>query len=199
MHAWGLVVLPLAMIALLGACGELDIVDHDPLLVEPEGNYPTEAEARCGPLPPDVVPIAGLRSAWVMGKVPVGPDLSFRAATTTMVLRLSDDGVPCGVALDPELIGCPSAWAADVTLRNAQLAPGRYALADYGQSWSLATAHRVDRECVLEQELGTFAAGELEIFTVTDECVVGRLLGTTDELPGAETPVEGGFVALRCD
>lgn len=183
----------------LGACGELDIVDHDPLLVEPEGNYPAEAEARCGPLPPNVVPIANLQSAWVMGKVPVGPDLSFRAATTTVVLRLSDDGVPCGVPMDPELIGCPSAWAADVSLRNAQLAPGRYGLEDYGQSWDLATAHRVERECVREQERGSFTGGELEIFTVTDDCVVGRLVGTTDELPGAESPVEGGFVALRCD
>jgi len=189
---------------LLCACGELDIVDHDPLLVEPEGNFPSEAEARCGPLPPDVVPISGLTSAWVMGKLPLdGADFSVRAATTTMVLRLSDDGVPCGVPLEPELLGCPSAWAVDLTLRNTPLAPGRFALGDHGPSWGpswdLATAHRVDRTCVREQESGAFAAGELEIFTVTDACVVGRLVGTTDELPGAESPIEGGFVALRCD
>jgi hypothetical protein len=181
----------------LGACGELDIVDHDPLLLEPEGNYPDEAEERCGPLPPNVVPIAGLQSAWAMSKVPVDDvDLGFRAATTTLVLRLSNDGVPCGVPLAPELIGCPSAWAADVTLRNAEVAPGSFALEDYGQGWDLATAHREGRECVREEARGAFAAGALEIFTVTDDCVVGRLVGIGDDVGGAT--VEGGFVALRC-
>lgn len=203
-RAWRVGTLPTATFALLlGACGELDIVDHDPLLLEPEGNYPGEVEERCGPLPPGVVPIAGLQSAWVMGKLPSGSDYSFRAATTTTVLRLSDDGVPCGEPLEPELIGCPSAWAVDVTLRNTPLGPGRFALADdqkeWGQSWDLATAHRVERECVREQEHGIFAGGELELYTVTDECVVGRLVATTDELPGAASPIEGGFVALRCD
>lgn len=184
----------------LGACGEVDIVDHDPLLLVPEGNFPDEAEERCGPLPPGVVPIADLTTAWAMTKVPVDEiDLSFRAATTTLVLRLSNDGVPCGVPLEPELVGCPSAWAVDVTLRNVGAAPGRFALADYGQGWDLATAHREGRACVGEQARGTFEAGELEIFTVTDDCVVGRLVGTGEQLPAAAASVEGGFVALRCD
>jgi hypothetical protein len=185
---------------ILGACGDLDIVDHDPLLLEPEGNFPDEAEERCGPLPPDVVPIAGLQSAWAMSKVPVDEvDWSFRAATTTLVLRLSNDGVPCGVPLEPELVGCPSAWAVDATLRNAEVAPGRFALDDYGQGWDLATAHREGRTCVHAEERGAFEAGELEIFTVTEDCVVGRLVGTGEQLPGAAASVEGGFVALRCD
>jgi hypothetical protein len=199
-RAWRGRALPIASLALvLGACGELDIVDHDPLLAEPEGNYPESAQERCGPLPPDVVAIPRLQSAWAMGKVPVAEtDHSFRAATTTLVLRLSDDGVPCGVPLEPELIGCPSAWAVDVTLRNAEVAPGRFALPDYGQSWDLATAQRVDGTCVRELERGAFASGELELYTVTEDCVVGRLVGTEDELAGAASPIEGGFVALRC-
>jgi hypothetical protein len=135
-----------------------------------------------------------------MSKVPVADgEATFRAATTTVVLRLSDDGVPCGVPLDPELIGCPSAWAVDVTLRNTDLGPGRFALGNYGEGWNLATAHRVDRSCVRDQAQGVFESGVLEIFTVTDDCVVGRVLGTGDELPGAASPVEGGFVALRCE
>ena len=57
-------------------------------MLEPEGNFPAEAEERCGPLPPGVVPIADLTSAWAMTKVPVDDvDLSFRAATTTLVLQ----------------------------------------------------------------------------------------------------------------
>jgi hypothetical protein len=183
----------------LGACGDVDIVDHDPLLAEPEGNFPLEAQERCGPLPPGVVPIAGLASAWAMTRVPVDGDTSFRAATKSVVLRLSDDGVPCGVPLAPELIDCPSAWAVDVTLRNTDLGPGTFALESYGQGWDLATAHRVDRSCVRDQEPGEFEAGAVEIFTVTEDCVVGRLVGTAHELPAAESPVEGGFVALRCE
>lgn len=194
--------LPLASSALLVcACGELDIVDHDPLLLEPEGNFPDDAQERCGPLPPDVMPIEGLQSAWAMSKVPVDlGDATFRAATSTVVLRLSDDGVPCGVPLDADFIGCPSAWAVDLTLRNANLAPGKFALNDYAQpGWDLATAHRVHGDCVRDREQGAFEGGTLEIFTVTDSCVVGRLVGTTDELPAAGSPIEGGFVALRCD
>lgn len=201
MRAWRVGARPLATCALwLAACGEVDIVDHDPLLLEPEGNFPAEAEERCGPLPPGVVPIADLTSAWAMTKVPVDDvDLSFRAATTTLVLRLSNDGIPCGVPLAPELVGCPSAWAVDVTLRNGEVAPGRFALADYGIGWDLATAHREGRTCVGEEARGKLVGGELEIFTVTEDCVVGRLVGTGEQLPAAAAGVEGGFVALRCD
>lgn len=185
---------------LLGACGDVDIVDHDPLLAEPEGNFPEQAQERCGPLPPDVVPIAGLTSAWAMGKVPVKDgEISVRAATSSLVIRLSDDDVPCGEALEPELLGCPQAWAVDVTLRHADLGPGTFALGDHAQTYHLATAQRVDRDCARDQELGVFEAGELEIYTVTDDCVVGRLVDTAEDLGAAQGPIEGGFVALRCD
>jgi len=181
------------------ACGEVDIVDHDPLLAEPEGNL-EEARERCGPLPPDVGPIPELMSAWAMGKVPVKDgEVSVRAATSSMVLRLSNDAVPCGVVLEPEPLGCPAAWSVDVTLRNASLGPGAFALGDHAQGYHLATAQRVDRACDRELDTGTFAAGRLEIFTVTDECVVGRLVDTADDLEASGATVEGGFVALRCE
>lgn len=201
MRVFGAGSLSIASFALgLCACGDVDIVDHDPLLIEPEGNFPSEAQARCGPLPPDVVPIPGLQSAWAMAKVPVAVgDTSIRAATKSVVLRLSDDGVPCGEPLAADLIGCPSAWAVDVTLRNTDLGPGTFALESYGQGWDLATAQRVGRSCVRDREQGELEAGTVEFFTVTDDCVVGRLVGTTDELPAAGSPIEGGFVALRCD
>ncbi|MCX4246869.1 hypothetical protein [Paraliomyxa miuraensis] len=193
--------LTLATVGLLVcACGELDIVDHDPLLLDPEGNFPAEVEERCGTLPPGVGSIPGLTSAW-LSEVPVKEgEVSPRAAATSKVLRLSDDGVPCGDPLDPELIGCPRAWAVDISLRTAAFGPGTFALDDYAQSWHLATATRVeDGVCERDQELGVFEGGQLEIFTLTDACVVGRLVATTDEIPVEGGPVEGGFVALRCE
>jgi len=182
------------------ACGEIDIVDHEPLLEVPEGNFPSQARERCGPLPPGVEPIEGLKTAWAMTQVPVKDrDATFRVATSSLVLRLSDDGVPCAGPMEPEVLGCPDAWGVDVVLRNAEPGPGTFALQDYGQGFELSTAHRVDGECSGDHVAGGFPSGEIELFTVTDDCLVGRLVGTADTLDEAGAPIEGGFVALRCD
>ncbi len=184
----------------LCACGDVDIVDHEPLLEVPEGNFPSAAMERCGPLPSGVMPIEGLKTAWVMDHVPVKErDATFRVATNSLVLRLSDDGVPCEGPMEPEVLGCPDAWGVDVILRNAEPGPGVFPLRDYGQGFDLSTAVRVDGECTGEQHKGGFQSGEIEIFTVTDDCLVGALVGTADSLEESGAVVEGGFVALRCD
>lgn len=188
----------------LCACGEVDIIDHDPLLEVPEGNFPQAAEARCGALPANVPPIDGLTTAWAMTRVPVKQrEAQFRVSTSSLVLRLSDDGVPCEGSMEPLMLGCPSAWGVDVVLRNTEARPGVFPLHNdsysYGQSYALSTAFRVDGECEGEQHQGVFEAGHVELFAVTDECVVGRLVDTADTLDEAGASVEGGFVALRCD
>ncbi|MCA9652398.1 MAG: hypothetical protein KC501_20960 [Myxococcales bacterium] len=181
------------------ACGELDIVDHDALVEVPEGNT-LAAHERCGSLPEGIDPIAGLRSAWAMEVVPIKDrDATFRVATESMVLRLSDEGLECDDVLEPDLLTCPAAWATDITLRKADPAPGLYLLSDMAQGYSMANVWREGSECQGEQSQGYFREGELEILHVTDECVVGRLLGTAETLGEAGAPVEGGFVALRCD
>lgn len=183
----------------LCACGDVDIVDHDPLLEVPPGNQ-AEAEDLCGALPDGVVPIEGLTTAWVMPQVPVKDrDATFRVATSSMVLRLSDDEVPCGGALEPAMLGCPHAWALDLGLRDEGPREGLFPLGVYGQGYEMSTAYRVDGECTGDRHKGWFTSGTLEIFTVTDRCVVGRLVDTADALDDAGAPVEGGFVALRCD
>lgn len=182
----------------LTACGELDIVDHDALVEVPEGNTLSALE-RCGPLPEGVRAIEGLRTAWAMEVVPVKDrDATFRVSTDNMVLRLSDEGLECDDALSPELLTCPAAWGTDITLRTGDPTPGRFVLSDLAQGFSVASVWREGTECQGEQSQGYFTAGELEIFSVTDECVVGRLIDTSDALDAAGEPVEGGFVALRC-
>lgn len=184
----------------LCACGEVDIIDHDPLLEVPEGNFPHATEERCGALPAGVQPIEGLTTAWAMSRVPVKQsDALFRVATSSLVLRLSDDGVPCEGTMEPQMLGCPDAWAVDMILRSPAPSPGVFPLPGYGQGYDLSTAARVGGECTGEQHAGRFEAGQVEIFSVTDECVVGRLVDTADDLEDAGAPIEGGFVALRCD
>lgn len=188
----------LALVLGLAACGELDIVDHDALTAVPEGNTLAALE-RCGPLPEGIEPIGGLRTAWAMNVVPVKDrDATFRVATGSMVLRLSDEGLECDDALEPELLTCPDGWATDIALRKAEPSPGRYLLSDMAQDFSLASVWREGTECQGEHSEGYFAAGEVEILSVDDQCVVGRLIDTADTLEAAGAPIEGGFVALRC-
>ncbi len=195
--------LPIASFALAvvaAGCNNVDIIDHEPL-IGAEGNFPGAAEERCGPLPDGVEPIAGLRSAWAMDQAPVQQRSSpFRVATTSMLLRFSDDVVPCEEPMASELLTCPHAWAVDITMRNAAPGRGSFALDDYGQHFDISTVERVDGDCKGQDIQGNdFGSGELEIFTVTADCVVGRLVDTADPLDDAGAVVEGGFVAMRCD
>lgn len=186
-------------------CADLAIIDHDALVdEEPGDNFPQDAIARCGPLPQGVEPIEGLSTAWA---VMVAPDKdnnpTFSVATQSLVLRLSDQGIGCDETLAPELLTCPDGWATDITVRQGDPKPGRYALADHGQGFSVATVWRERRGntavCEGETVDSPFSGGEVEIFTVTDDCVVGRLVDTALPLGEAGAPVQGGFVALRCD
>ena len=101
--------------------------------------------------------------------------------------------------MEPEALGCPRAWGLNLVLRHSDPRTGVFPLDDYGQGYDLSTAYRIGGRCTGEQHTGGFEAGWVEIFTVTDDCVVGRLLDTADALEAATGPIEGGFVALRCD
>lgn len=185
----------------VAGCADLDIIDHDALGADPEENFPTEAMARCGPLPLGIESIDELRTAWAISVVPVkdGQE-NFSVATSTTILRLSDQGVACNERLASEMLTCPDGWAADITIRKGEPEPGRFALTGLGQGFSVATAERDSSgSCGGEVVTSPFAAGEVEIYTVTEDCVVGRLINTAEVLDDAGAPVEGGFVALRCD
>lgn len=115
-----------------------------------------------------------------------------------MVLRLSDEGVACDAPMQPEALICPHGWGLDLTLRKANLTPGVFDLADYARSYALASVHREERTCVGDMVGGPIAQGQLQIYTVTEDCVVGRLIDTADNFETVDAPLEGGFVALRC-
>lgn len=188
----------LALVVAASACADLDIVDHDALLLEPEGNIHTAME-RCGPLPEDVELIRGLRTAWAVTAIPTKDNqTNFNVPTASMVLRLSDDEVSCDDELAAEPLTCPRAWATDIVLRGSDPVVGEFVLNDYGQGFNLSHVWREEGECVDEQLEGGFAKGDLEIISVTDECVIGRLIDTADTFAASGSAVQGGFVALRC-
>ncbi|MEX1367368.1 MAG: hypothetical protein AB1Z98_29845 [Nannocystaceae bacterium] len=186
------------------ACGELDIVDHDALTAIPDGNTLSALE-RCGPLPEGIELIGGLRTAWAIDGVTVKDrdatvdHSTFRSGTSSLVLRLSDEGLECDDGLEPELLTCPAAWATDITLKKADPAPGLYALQNLAQGYSMATVEREGTQCQGQRTQGFFPEGQVEILRMDDECVVGRLIDTTDVLGDSGAAVEGGFVALRCE
>ncbi|MCH9680899.1 MAG: hypothetical protein K0V04_05665 [Deltaproteobacteria bacterium] len=201
MRTWGrhggvLAGFALAMVA--SGCADVDIIDHDPL-IGAEGNVP-DAIDRCGELPKGIESIEGLRTAWAMTKLPVKErSATFRVATESTLLRLSDDPFPCEAPMSAEVLTCPDAWGVDITLKTASMSPGKFVLDDYGQGYALSTAERVDGDCHREDSQGSFGPGLVEIYAVTEECVVGRLVDTADALEQSGAVVEGGFVALRCD
>lgn len=192
------------LVVTTSACGELDIVDHDALSAIPEGNTLSALE-RCGPLPEGIELIGGLRTAWAIDGVVVKDrdatvgQPTFRAAASSLVLRLSDEGLECDVGLEPDLLTCPAAWATDITLKKPDLGPGLYPLQDLAQGYSMATVEREGMQCQGQRTQGFFPAGRVEILRSDDECVVGRLIDTTDVLGDSGASVEGGFVALRCE
>ena len=68
-----------------------------------------------------------------------------------------------------------------------------------GRPFTTCVVQRVAlRECIGEQHQGSFSSGRVEILSVDDECVVGRLIDTADALEESGASIEGGFVALRC-
>lgn len=200
----------------LGACG-LDALDHSPegddlgAAVGPEGgdtgpsslpfsNFPEPASTRCGSLPEDVTPIEGLGSAWLVVALPGATDsLGNPVEVGTARLRLSNR----------PLFDCSAAFEVDEALDDDE-PPAEPPSPAWGLGVSLLADELgvepidldglADPAAELAEGGGSSATaltGELRLFSVTRQCVVGELRDLT--LPRSGPSIYGGFIAEVCE
>lgn len=164
------------------------------------GNFPDTALALCGPLPDGVVAIDDLASAHAAtGPRPSGSDTD----ATAVRLRLSswgvdaDEGFPSRSPSDP---ACKPGWA--VAFDLSAPAVGTLDIATIAGEWETDEIDAgVDGKCFSGGgEVGgdgqLEVVGTLEIFAVTDTCIVGELSGIA---PGTAGLHDGGFAAVRAE
>lgn len=187
--------------------GAVSDAGEAPDTVDRIGNFPEPALTQCGALPDGVDSIAGLASAWAITGPAPGEDFDGQMLPSDRVrLRFADHALGCDekyAALTEET--CSSTWSFAFNLPPAPLVPGVYALdAIDGLLHEMeSTVFEVDSCGGAGGEVGGGGgpggiAGEIEIFAVTDDCIVGELRDLdvgTDELAFDRN---GGFVAMRC-
>ena len=204
----------LALCAFLaaGGCVERDILHHDlsgdaeagdaEELSDRSGNFPEPAQTVCGTLPPGVSPIPGLNAAWAVQSTFETWDSP--EPYPGIRLRFSDYGFECADDFPSAKGVCESTWAFALTL-PVDLAPGIYEL---GQVAGLARESKFTvshlGECAGGEagEEGGYEPsgaleGEIEIFAVTSDCIMGEVRNmAAHSVPPLEP--NGGFVAQRC-
>lgn len=167
------------------------------------GNFPLPAVPVCGELPAGVAAIPDLASAWVVTgpRNPVATELPVAASVPR--LRFGSIGIEAGAPSVDDSMGedCgQQGWMIAFDLPDP-LEPGIYALAELTESYAEMYEGFPDG-CGYG---GTFApdntpseVGELEIFAVTEACVMGELRGAELE-PSLDfvADTNGGFVAQR--
>ena len=170
------------------------------------GRSPVGEKVRgaCPAVPNDAAPIAGLQTAWAIRD----------PKTETIRLVFGDHDLACrdlplGGPMHTE--PCVASWEFAFTLSPAHQTPGVYNLHDYEANYAeSAVIPQPDREgCQSEggcMGMGMGAAGgakgpdsTVEIYSVSDECVTGRIHRLER---GASTPpppdFTGTFQALVC-
>jgi hypothetical protein len=160
----------------------------------PAGGVTAKPPAACGAIPDGEPLIGGLQSGQVI------------EADGTTTLRFADRAYGCNEW--PNSVGCETMWTFRVTLPLTGLGPGSFDLAELGADFGYLTSDaslESGAGCSSEQNckgsvygVGTEPVGEgglLEIYSVAEGCVTGKLSGLTSE----HSPnVDGAFFALPC-
>lgn len=106
---------------------------------------------------------------------------------------------------------CISAWSSSFELPPELLQPGTYDLSQYRVSFEPLTTHsEAGFACSSCSSPGPVAGPQradgmgpdaiLEIYSVTDDCITGRIAGLTTGLNFPPLPeYNGGFHAVRCE
>lgn len=169
-------------------------------------NVPGDSSAICADLPGGVELIPELTSGWALTNTGTGgvrlifSDLALecRAGTEAATLKQASDN-------------CISAWSASFELPAELLQPGTYDLSQYAVSFEPLTAHTEPGfACSSCSSPGPVAGPQrgdgrgpdatLEIYTVTDNCITGRIAGLTTGQNFPPPPeYNGGFHAVRCE
>jgi hypothetical protein len=171
------------------------------------GNFPDPAIAECGDLPAGVDPIPGLATAWaVTGNAPGMDREGNRFPDDLVRLRFADYGAGCDESFVGVSRSCTNAWNFALSLAVLDLAPGVYdlpTLANLHPEFHMSIGDGID--CGGEEAggggpgPGAEPSGELEIFSVTDDCVLGELRGLANTSGDLDIDRNGGFVAMRCE
>jgi hypothetical protein len=188
--------------ALIGRPSYGETIEHGDLL--PGNSIPEGSAALCPGVPDDVALIPELQTGWA---VDIG-DGALRLVFSDRVIACgaSESGAISDYARD----ACESGWAIGFDL-PVELEPGVYDLSEVTSVFSETiaqgeTGSGCSSECsVASSGGGTWPGapgpeGTLEIYSVNDDCITGRLAGfvsTQIEPPPPE--FNGAFHAVRCN
>jgi len=190
--------------ALLEQYGVADSLDHGSDALGPGSQIPERSAALCEELPNDVDFIPELRSGWAVTE----------SDGKRVSLVFSDAALGCiadpALAIQELSSHCVEAWSYTLTVPTEILKPGKYDLADYSVGFTQASSFS-DRGagCQSECDHGMVGGGTapgarieatLEVFSVSDECITGRIRGLESGQISPPPPEwNGGFHAVRCE
>lgn len=169
-------------------------------------NVPGDSRAICADLPDGVEFIPELTSGWALTNTETGRvrlifsnlALECKTGTEAATLKQASDN-------------CISAWSSSFELPAELLRPGTYDLSQYLASFEPLTAHvEPGFACSSCSSAGPVAGPRradgmgpdalLEIYSVSDNCITGRIAGLTTGQNFPPPPeYNGGFHAVRCE
>ena len=187
--------------ALIGRPSYGETIEHGDL---PPGNaIPEGSAALCPGVPDDVGLIPDLQTGWAV-------DLGEGAHRLVFSNQVIGCGASEGKAIeDYARQACESAWAIGFEL-PVELEPGVYDLSEVTSVFSESIAQGesgtgCSSECSVSASGGGTVpgapgpAGTLEIYTVNDDCITGRLSGyVSSQIEPPPPEFNGAFHAVRC-
>jgi hypothetical protein len=153
--------------------------------------------ATCPAIPRDAPLIAELASGQVVDD------------GQSVTLQFSSSVFSCGEwSNDTSSADCRDRWNLSLTVPASAIAPGTYSLSQLGTQFgdllvTTLSGQGCSHECPMSVS-GTGptpfvdTAATLQIFTVSDQCITGKLTGVKDPHFAAAPNFDGSFFAVRC-
>jgi hypothetical protein len=193
-----------AAMDLAGRTSRSETINHG-VAPAPGNTIPEGSQAMCPGVPAGIALIPNLRTGWAMAQP---QSATIRLLFSDLPLACQDLGVE-GIG-KIALERCVNAWSFSMTLPPEMQMPGVYSLPDHKGDYEMSFA-------AIEPSQGCGGAcsggggfggsgpngpgpqGTLEIYSVTDQCITGRLQGlTTGQVAPPPPSLDGAFHAVRC-